>query len=156
MRKYLFAIVAILAALSTPATVAHAAPAVVTEFPFTEAVYNDCNDDLVVVNGTLVDSMQVTQGRNGGMTYEHVVRWKDVRVESPQGIAYRFKSGSVDRFTTKIRNGTEVQRSLQAWWLRLKPVDGGPGDLRVFAVYSYTTDAHGVTRELKRHYSRCS
>jgi hypothetical protein len=156
MRKYLLAIVGILAVLSTPATTAHAAPAVVTEFPFTEAVYDTCNDELLVVNGTLVDSTQLAQGRNGGMTYKHVVRWRDVRAESSQGVTYRVKSGSVDWFTTKIRNGTEVQRSLQAFWLRLRPADGRGEDLRVIAVYAYTTDAQGVTRTLERYYTRCS
>ncbi len=156
MKKYLTAVAAILALLLTPATVAHAAPAVVTEFPFTEAVYNTCNDDLLVVKGTLVDSMRLTPGRNGGMTYKHVVRWKDVRVESQRGITYSVKSGSIDSFTTRIRNGAEVQRSLQASWLRLERVDGGPGDLRVTAVYAYRTDAQGVTRTLDRYRTSCS
>jgi hypothetical protein len=156
MRKYLTAVAAILTFLLTPATVAHAAPAVVTEFPFTQAVYNTCNDDLLIVNGTQVDSMRLTQGRDGGMTYKHVVRWKDVRVESQLGITYHVKSGSIDSFTTRIGNGAAVQRSLHASWLTLERVDGGPGDLRLTAVHAYRTDAQGITRTLDRYRTSCS
>ncbi len=156
MKRYLTAVAAVLAFLLAPTTVAHAGSPAVTEFPFTQAVYNNCNGDLVVVNGTLVDSMQLSYGSNGGMTYKHVVQWKDVEVTSQLGVTYTMKKGSIDAFSTRIRNGTEVQRSLQASWLRLRPVDGGSGELRVFAVYAYTTGPEGITRSLDRSFSSCS
>ncbi len=156
MTRLLTVVATFLALLLLPVPLANAEPAQVTEFPFTEAVYNTCNDDLLVVNGTLVDSVRIIPRPNGGMTYKHVVRWKDVEVTSQLGIAYEVKKGSVDYFSTRIRNGAEVQRSLQASWLRLRPVDRESGDLRVIAVYAYTTDAQGVTRTLDRYFSACS
>lgn len=156
MKRLLIAVATILSALLLPTSVAHAAPAQVTEFPFTESLYNNCNDDLVLINGTLVDSVQMTVDRNGGMTYKHVVRWKNVSVTSQLGVTYTLKKGSVDGFSTKLRNGTEVQRSLHASWLRLRPAHGESGELRVYAVYAYTTNAAGITRSLERYYSTCS
>jgi len=155
MKKLLITIVTMLAVL-LPASIAHAEPAQVTEFPYTETLYNTCNDDLVIVNGTLVDSVRFVLGRNGGMTYQHVVRWKDVEVTSQLGLTYSLKKGSVDSFSTRIRNGTELQRSLQASWLRLRPDGSGSDELRVFAVYAYATGPSGITRSLDRSFSTCS
>lgn len=156
MTRLLTVVATFLALLLLPVPLANAEPAQVTEFPFTEAVYNTCNDDLLVVNGTLVDYVRIIPRPNGGMTYKHVVRWKNVTVTSQLGVTYSLKKGSIDGFSTKIRNGTEVQRSLQASWLRLRPADGESGDLRVYAIYAYTTSANGITRSLERYYSTCS
>lgn len=134
---------------------AQASSAQVTEFPFTESIYDSCNGDLVLVNGTLVDSVSIIPGRDGGLTYDHRVWWRDVRTDSSNGLSYTVTSGSIDHVSTKVRNGIETQRSLQASWLRLTPTGGAAGELRVVAIYAFRTNAQGETRTFDHYASSC-
>ncbi|HEX2072745.1 MAG TPA: hypothetical protein VHF92_03080 [Geodermatophilus sp.] len=154
MRR-LFTAVAVLATFLLTLAPAPAGAAEVTEFPFTEAVYNTCNDDMLIVNGTLVDSVEIS-AKDGRFTYKHRVSWKDVRVESSLGISYNVDSRHVDSFTTKLSNGKETQRSLYAARLRLTPLAGADGELRVQVVYAFQTNAQGITRTFDRYTTTCN
>ena len=151
MRKYLLAIVAILVVLSTPATVAHAAPAVVTEFPFTEAVYNTCNDEMVIFTGTLVVETRLTQKSNT-MTYSQRTWLEDVSATAGDKV-YKVQRDSIDAFRTSVGRGQTTVLSRQASQLRLTPPDGEDGRLSVQAAYAFRTALDtGETRILYDKY----
>jgi hypothetical protein len=154
VKRLITAAVSTAAFALVPATAAQADTAQVTEFPYTEAVYNPCNDDVVLINGTLVDSMTISQASGGGVTYDHRVWWKDVSASSKR-FDYTVTKGAVDTFRTRVVNGAETMRSLQADWLRLKPRAGAKGELRVVAVYAFATNDKGVTRTLEHSSSTC-
>jgi len=129
-----------------PTAAAQADSAEVTRFPVTEPVYNNCTEDIVIVNATLVTSTKLTS-KGDKMTYEQRTWYEDVSAQSNNGIAYKVTKGSIDSFRTTVRRGEEKIRSFQASQLRLKPEGVKGGELRVFTVNAWETDTStGDTR----------
>ena len=127
------------------------AAAETTTFEFTEAVFNTCNDDLTVINGTERITSTVTQLRGGGIK----VDYRDKKFGTGSGLTakrYTYRNVFTDTFTTTAVGGLVSTRTSQ--FITLKKV-GGPRseNMDVDATESIVFDATtGEVVSVKREF----
>ena len=130
----------------------HADEPTVTRFETTEVIYNACNDELVLVNATLVTETRLTQVGTR-TTYSQRTWLEDVTAASDQQ-SYLVARASVDAFSTAIRKGQTTVKSFQGSLLRLTPTSGSTGRMTVMAGYAFVSNLDtGETQVLYDKYS---
>jgi hypothetical protein len=132
--KSILAILAI-AALAFPAS-ASAADWETTTFPFTDAIYNTCNDEVVIVNGSYTISTRITTRANGFLRYE-VRERKFGTGQSDKGFNYTFSSYAGDDM--RIRPERYVRRTVGSL-MELQKVGTTGESLWVMAFDTLLTD----------------
>ena len=148
--RSLTVIAALVAPTLTPSG-AVAGDSVETEFPITEAVYDTCTDDLVLINATLVMRTELSE-KSGRLHWSERSLWEDVTAQGAE-TSYNADSDSRSRMTVRLKDGQSTVTSSQASTLRLTPVSESGGSLTVRALLTFRSDMEsGETRLISEVY----
>jgi hypothetical protein len=121
-----------------------------TTFPITDAKYNTCNGDIVVINGKLTTRTRITNSTHSGFLRFELRESMSGTGVSDTGASYKFSSSSRDEFQVKEQRYVYTQ---QTYNILLDKVGTTGSDLRVrWSVTKMTDTQTGETTVVKDDY----
>jgi hypothetical protein len=147
LKRLMAAVFALALVMAAPA---QAADWQTTTFPRTEAVFNTCNNDLVVINGKQTISTRITNGPDGFLRFELRETMYGTGVISATGAKYTYSNRFYDDFQVREQRYiyTKVTR-----FILLDKVNSTGQDMDVDVHEELVTDTQtGTTTIIKQEF----
>jgi hypothetical protein len=152
--RLLVAAVAAASLVWAPAAVAADATTDTTDFPFTDAIYNSCNDEVVIVNGVLTVSTTIQLVGND-LRYRMTSKMRGSG-RSDKNVDYTYDNVSSSKFVTRADQAFVDNTDWQ--FVLLKRQGPGGGKNLVIGVLRHTTTNQltgDTTVGIDRYITKC-